>query len=313
MTRRNRDSFCSFERLGARGFVNGTGAFLAHLDQRGASAFFEDFIGREDVQAVDQLLRDHAGDGDHRQAAVVDFLQSRFGHVFSGLVVGQAERVKAPLARDVVVVQGEQLAGERIRPAFLDASGFQQEDGGANQAPNQSRGLLEVVDGRTGDLRVEQERGAFNLLTNQETDGGNHGNAAVSNLRFAETLQVAAVDAFAKTEDVQAFRERRARAVQASRSRFLDVSVFAGFVVDARSSRANSRLCIFLKGEEKFLVSYRVIFFFVFCLFSTLGDDTEKKRNREKQKKNDDVSKEKLKKEERRGGERGREQRMKKR
>jgi hypothetical protein len=135
----------------------------------------------------------------------------------------------------------------------------------------------------------------------------------VSNLRFAETLQVAAVDAFAKTEDVQAFRERRARAVQASRSRFLDVSVFAGFVVDARSSRANSRLCIFLKGEEKFLVSYRVIFFFVFCLFSTLGDDTEKKRNREKQKKNDDVSKEKLKKEERRGGERGREQRMKKR
>jgi len=147
----------------------------------------------------------------------------------------------------------------------LDASGFQQEDGGANQAPNQSRGLLEVVDGRTGDLRVEQERGAFNLLTNQETDGGNHGNAAVSNLRFAETLQVAAVDAFAKTEDVQAFRERRARTVQASRSRFLDVSVFAGFVVDARSSRANSRLCIFFKGEEKFLVSYRVIFFFVFC------------------------------------------------
>jgi len=136
---------------------------------------------------------------------------------------------------------------------------------------------LEVVDGRTGDLRVEQERGAFNLLTNQETDGGNHGNAAVSNLSFAETLQVAAVDAFAKTEDVQAFRERRARAVQASRSRFLDVSVFAGFVVDARSSRANSRLCIFFPRRRKVFSELSSDFFFVFfCLFSTRWATTRK-------------------------------------
>jgi len=143
--------------------------------------------------------------------------------------------------------------------------------------------LLEVVDGRTGDLRVEQERGAFNLLTNQETDGGNHGNAAVSNLSFAETLQVAAVDAFAKTEDVQAFRERRARAVQASRSRFLDVSVFAGFVVDARSSRANSRLCIFFPRRRKVFSELSSDFFFRFFLFvfDAMGDD-EKKRERER-------------------------------
>ena len=242
LTGGNRDSFRGFERLGARGFVDGTSALLTHLNQRGASAFFEDFIGRDEVQAVNQLLGDHAGDGYHRQAAVVDFLQSRFGHVFSGLVVGQAERVKAPLARDVVVVQGEQLAGERIRPAFLDASGFQQEDGGANQAPNQPRGLLEVVDGRTGDLRVKQERRAFDLFADQETDGGNHRDATVRDLGFAEALQVAAVDAFAEAEDVQAFRERRARAVQASRSRFLDVRVLFGFVENARSRRANRRL-----------------------------------------------------------------------
>jgi hypothetical protein len=55
-------------------------------------------------------------------------------------------------------------------------------------------------------------------------------------------LQVAAVDAFAEAEDVQAFRERRARAVQASRSRFLDVRVLFGFVKNARSRRANRRL-----------------------------------------------------------------------
>ena len=232
MTRRNRDSFCSFERLGARGFVNGTGAFLAHLDQRGASAFFEDFIGREDVQAVDQLLRNHAGDGDHRQAAVVDFLQSRFSHVLGGFVVRQTKRVKTPLPRDVVIVQGEQLVGERIRPAFLDAGGFQQEDGGTNQAPNQPRGLLEVVDGWTGDLCIKQKRRPFDLFANQETDGSNHGDATVRNLGFSVPLQVAAVNALAKAEDVETFRERSARAIQASCGRFLDVRVFAGFVVD---------------------------------------------------------------------------------
>ena len=232
MTRRNRDSFCSFERLGARGFVNGTGAFLAHLDQRGASAFFEDFIGREDVQAADQLLRDHAGDGDHRQAAVVDFLQSRFSHVLGGFVVRQTKRVKTPLSRDVFIVQGEQLVGERIRPAFLDAGGFQQEDGGTNQAPNQPRGLLEVVDGWTGDLCIKQNEDPSTCSPTKKPTVAIMAIYRALLSGFSVPLQVAAVNALAKAEDVETFRERSARAIQASCGRFLDVRVFAGFVVD---------------------------------------------------------------------------------
>ena len=61
----------------------------------------------------------------------------------------------------------------------------------------------------------------FHLFTDQESDGGEHGDATVRELGLAVALQRATVDAVAETESVEPFRERRGGALETSRGGLL--------------------------------------------------------------------------------------------
>jgi len=235
----------SFERLGARGFVNLTGARGFHGFQV-TVAEFEGDVGREDVEAVNELLRDHTGDGDHGDAAVVEFLEAQNVEFFLRLAVTEAERVELQVTRGVAILQQEQLVGlARILPALLDAGGFNERDERTDREPERRRHLLEVVDGRAGDVRVEQKGGAFDLFADQETDSREHGHAAVGDFSLTVALEGASVDAVAEAEDVEAFRERVRRADQTRLDRFLNVRVVGPLLERVRlggHGRANDRL-----------------------------------------------------------------------
>ena len=98
---------------------------------------------------------------------------------------------------------------------YVDAVGLGEEDDGAEEAPEGSGHLLEVVDGRAGDVGVEEERRALNLLTDEEAERREHGNATVGDLRVGVTLRIRLVDVVEETEGVDA-------AVEGSATLFID-------------------------------------------------------------------------------------------
>ena len=229
-----------FESLGARGFVNHARARLLHGLQV-AVAELERNVSRQEVQAVDEFLRDHTRDGNHGDAAVVELLQAQHVELFSRLAGAEAERVKVEVARGVAILQQEQLVGlARILPALLHAGGLSERDDRTDREPERRRHLLEVVHRRTGDLRVEQKGRAFDLFANQETNRGEHGHAAVRELSLAVALQRGTVDAVAETEDVEAFRERRGRTDHARLDGVLNGGVVLTLLEDVPGRRGRA-------------------------------------------------------------------------
>lgn len=90
---------------------------------------------------------------------------------------------------------------------YVDALGLVVEDEGAEEAPERSGHLLEVIDSGAGDLRVEEERGALHLLAHEEAERRKHGDAAVGDLDVGVTLSLGLVDAVEETEGVDASLE----------------------------------------------------------------------------------------------------------
>mmetsp|Transcript_9087 Transcript_9087/g.28144 ORF Transcript_9087/g.28144 Transcript_9087/m.28144 type:complete len:205 (+) Transcript_9087:2233-2847(+) len=156
--------------------------------------------------AVDELLRDHARDGDHGQAAVRQLAQA---HLLKLLrVVGcQAQRVECQIARRVVVLeQPEALAVVGVVPALLHARRLGNGHDEGDDLPEEGRHLLhllEVADGRAGDVLVEEERAALHLLAHEKADRGQHRHAAVRQLRLAVAQQPAGVGALGELERVK--------------------------------------------------------------------------------------------------------------
>jgi hypothetical protein len=250
-----------FERLGARGFVDHARARLLHGLQV-AVAEFERNVSRQEVQAVDEFLRNHTRDGNHGDAAVVELLQAQHVELFSRLAGAEAERVEVEVARGVAILQQEQLVGlARILPARLHTAGLSERDDRTDREPERRRHLLEVVHRRTGDLRVEQKGRAFDLFANQETNRCEHGHAAVRELSLAVALQRSTVDAIAETEDVEAFRERRGGTDHARLDGVLNggVVLTLGEDVPGRRGRADGGLGSHHGDESRHCVLCRVV------------------------------------------------------
>eukprot|EP00982_Pelagococcus_subviridis_P009773 30943-Pelagococcus_subviridis.AAC.12 len=121
----------------------------------------------------------------------------------------QPERVEAVVPRDVVGVHEEQLRGvERRLPRLLHARGLRDEDDGADEPPKQRRNLLKVVDGRTGDLRVEEEGRPLDVLADEKPQRGEHRDAPVRDLHVRVSLRLGLLDVVEEPERVDAVRER---------------------------------------------------------------------------------------------------------
>ena len=228
----------SLESLGARRLVGGARALLLHGEEGTLLAHLEHLIGGDEVETVDELLGDHAGDGDHGDAAVVDLLELHVVEPLGILTLGQAEGVESVVVSGGVVVLHEEelFRVEGVLPRRLDAVGLDGEDEGAEKAPEESGDLLEVVDGRAGDVGVEEEGGALDLLADEEAERGEHGDAAVGDLDVSVTLSLAGLDAVEEAEGVDSLGERGAAGDGASLDSLLDVGVLlAGLDLDGAS------------------------------------------------------------------------------
>ena len=227
----------SLESLGARRLVGGARALLLHGEEGTLLAHLEHLIGGDEVETVDELLGDHAGDGDHGDAAVVDLLELHVVEPLGILTLGQAEGVEGVVSGGVVGLEEEELVRvEGVLPRLLDAVGLDGEDEGAEKAPEESGDLLEVVDGRAGDVGVEEEGGALDLLADEEAERGEHGDAAVGDLDVSVALSLAGLDAVEEAEGVESLGERGAAGDGASLDSLLDVGVLlAGLDLDGAS------------------------------------------------------------------------------
>merc|ERR1711943_41644 len=230
----------SLESLGAGSLVGGAGALLLERDEGTLLAHLEDLIGGDEVEAVDELLGDHAGDGDHRDAAVVDLLELHVVEPGLVLALGEVEGVEGVVTGGVVGLEEEELVGiEGVLPRVLDAGGLDGEDEGAEETPEEAGDLLEVVDGGAGDLGVEEEGGALDLLADEEAERGEHGNAAVGDLDVSVALGLAGVDAVEEAEGVDTLGEGGAASDGARLDSLLDVGVLlAGLDLDGAGGRS---------------------------------------------------------------------------
>lgn len=152
---------------------------------------------------VDKLLCDETGSSKHGKSAVLNLLGLhglKLGRVFRA----EAERIETNVSRGVVVTEEELLL--RVRGAnppnlgTIDLRDSNEED---KSLPERRRDLREVVDTRTGDLRVKEERGSLNLLTSKETNEGKHRDATVGQLSLAITLALVLISVFEKPERIK--------------------------------------------------------------------------------------------------------------
>ena len=144
----------------------------------------------QDALAVHGLLRQEPSRREHRKPSVLQLLSDHDVQLL--LVIRlQAERIEADVAWVVIVPQQSWLivrSVRRIHPADLRALRLSRADERDDQGIPSVRHLREVRDGRTRDLRVEQERAALHGLANEETNDGEHGHAAVRHFCLAVCL-----------------------------------------------------------------------------------------------------------------------------
>ena len=89
----------------------------------------------------------------------------------------------------------------------VDAADLGENDADTEGHPEEGGDLLEVVDGGAGDLGVEEEARALDLLADEETERGEHGDAAVGDLHVGETLCLSLVDVVVEAEGIDTVSE----------------------------------------------------------------------------------------------------------
>lgn len=159
----------------------------------------------EDALAVNGFLCQEPSSSDHGQAAVVQLLVLHLEEALS--VLGhEVEGVETEVAGDVVGLELSRLVDGvvgGILPTLLEAECLGGADGGHEQGPEDRRDLGDVGDGGAGDLRVEEEGRALHLLADEETDRGEHGDAAVGQFRLAVAVHGCIVGALSEAEGVK--------------------------------------------------------------------------------------------------------------
>ena len=159
----------------------------------------------QDTLPVNGFLCQETCSSNHSQAAIVQLLVLHLEEALS--VLGhEVEGVETEVAGDVVGLELSRLVDGvvgGILPTLLEAECLGGTDGGHEQGPEDRRHLGDVGDGRAGDLRVEEEGRALHLLTDEETDGGKHGDTAVGQFSLAVAVHGSIVGTLSEAEGVK--------------------------------------------------------------------------------------------------------------
>lgn len=167
----------------------------------------------EDALAVHQLLGHDARNSEHGQTAILQLLS---GEGVEGLWTGrlQAQRIEAKVAVHVAGLEvGEELSLLltllRGLPAEKDVLALDESNAEEDSDPevgDQVIRLLELVDGRAGDLSFEKR---VKALSDQDSNECQHADAAVLELSLAELLQVSLANALGETKGIEESHRRK--------------------------------------------------------------------------------------------------------
>lgn len=145
----------------------------------------------EDSHTIGEFLGHETRGGEHGKASVLELL-GLHGEEFFGVRGLEAKGVEADITRGVVdvektgLVKGDVLG---ISPADFGAGLLGSTNTNGQQSPEDRGDLGEVGDGGSSDLGVEEEGRTFNLLADEESDDGKHGNTAMGELGLTVTLE----------------------------------------------------------------------------------------------------------------------------
>jgi len=155
--------------------------------------------------AVSCLLCKEASGGKHGKAAVLEFL-GLHGEELLGILRGEAEGIEAKVTRDVVSTElsrGINGGVSRVDPTLLGTELLGSANGDDQSGPELSGDLGDVRDGGSTDLRIKEEARALNLLSDEEANGGKHGNTAVSKLGLTVALEESLIGLVGEAEGVE--------------------------------------------------------------------------------------------------------------
>ena len=145
----------------------------------------------KDSLSIHSLLGKESSSGKHCKTTILKLLRDHRVQLL-GILGLQAKRIKSDISRVVIVAQKSWLIVRRIggiHPSNLSTLGLGRSNERDDQRIPAVRHLKEVGDGRSRDLRIEEERAALDGLSDQESDDGKHRNTAVSDLGLAVSLQ----------------------------------------------------------------------------------------------------------------------------
>jgi hypothetical protein len=159
----------------------------------------------EDSLSVGELLGHESRGGKHGEAAVLELLGLHGDEL--GRVLGlEAEGVEAEVAGDVVGAEEAGLVDGDVagaHPAPLGAVELDLGNGEDEGRPERSGDLGQVGDGRALDGGIEEEARSLDGLADKESDGGQHGDAAVRELGLAVPLQGVGVGLGSESKGVE--------------------------------------------------------------------------------------------------------------
>ena len=155
--------------------------------------------------SVGQLLGQETSSGKHGKTSVLQLLvlHGQKGIRLRGL---QAKRIESQVTRGVVRAQEARLVDRDVtgrHPAVLGTVELELGDGNGQNSPERSRDLGKVADGRSRDLGIEKEGRSLNFLTDEETNGGQHGNTSVGKFGLAVSLQGVGVGLVSESEGIK--------------------------------------------------------------------------------------------------------------
>jgi hypothetical protein len=155
--------------------------------------------------SVDELLRHESYSGKHGKTAVLELLGLKSSEL-SGIGGLQAKGVEANVTRAVVGTQEAGLVNRDItrgNPSVLGTVELDLGNANGENKPEGGRHLSKVADGRSLDGSIKEERRSLDLLANEESDGGQHGDASVGELGLTVTLKGVIVGLGGKAKGVE--------------------------------------------------------------------------------------------------------------
>ena len=158
-----------------------------------------------DSLSVDQLLGEETSGGEHGKTTVLEFL-GLHELEFSGVFGLEAEGIESEVTRDVGgtektgLVKGDVLGFD---PADFGTDGLGLGNTGTEEQPEDGVNLGEVGDGRASDLTVEENSLALDGFTDEETDGGKHGNTSMGQFSLTVSLEGSFIGLGSEAEGIE--------------------------------------------------------------------------------------------------------------